>query len=91
MIGDAMITKLRLLNFKPFRDSGDLDFRPLTVLAGPNSGGKTSILQSLLLLKQSAGRHWENGELNLDGRFLTFAIRDEAVAEGCEKAIGWAP
>jgi hypothetical protein len=48
-----MITRLRAENFKSWRDTGDLRLAPLTGLFGTNSSGKTSILQSLLLLKQT--------------------------------------
>lgn len=48
-----MITRLRAENFKSWRDTGDLRLAPLTGLFGTNSSGKSSILQSLLLLKQT--------------------------------------
>jgi len=49
-----MLTKLRIKNFKAWRDTGTLRLAPLTVLFGANSAGKTSLLQLLLLLKQTA-------------------------------------
>jgi predicted ATPase len=48
-----MITKLRITNFKCLRDTGPLDIRPLTLLVGPNSSGKSSLLQMLLMLRQT--------------------------------------
>ncbi|MDR0832916.1 MAG: DUF3696 domain-containing protein [Candidatus Symbiothrix sp.] len=54
-----MITKLKIKNFKSHLDT-DLDIKPLTVLTGINSSGKSSILQSLLLLRQS----YQKGRLN---------------------------
>lgn len=50
-----MLTTLTLENFKPFGTSQTIPFAPLTLIYGPNSGGKSSILQSLLLLRQSFG------------------------------------
>ena len=67
-----MIKSLRLRNFKAFEDTGRIDIEPLTVLAGPNSGGKSSVLQSLLLLKQTLEGPPEI-DLNLDGRYLQFS------------------
>ena len=67
-----MIKTLRLQNFKAFEDTGDLELKPITVLAGPNSGGKSSILQSLLLLKQTLEGPPEI-DLSLDGKFLQFS------------------
>jgi predicted ATPase len=68
-----MIKTLRLHNFKAFQDTGCIDLKPITVLAGPNSGGKSSILQSLLLLKQTLETETPDIDLNLDGRFLQFS------------------
>ena len=51
-----MITELSAQNFKSWQDTGRLQFAPLTGLFGANSSGKTSILQVLLMLKQTAER-----------------------------------
>ena len=64
-----MIKTLRLQNFKAFEDTGEIELKPITVLAGPNSGGKSSILQSLLLLKQTLEGP-PDVDLSLDGKFL---------------------
>lgn len=49
-----MITQLRAKNFKSWRDTGKLRLAPLTGLFGTNSSGKTSLMQILLMLKQTA-------------------------------------
>ena len=49
-----MLKMLRLQDFKSWQDTGDMPFRPITGLFGANSSGKTSILQFLLLMKQTA-------------------------------------
>jgi predicted ATPase len=72
-----MIKTLQLHNFKAFQDTGEIEIKPITVLAGPNSGGKSSILQSLLLLKQTLETEAPDIVLNLDGRFLQFSGFDE--------------
>ena len=48
-----MITQLRAQNFKSWQDTTALQFAPLTGFFGANSSGKTSILQVLLMLKQT--------------------------------------
>lgn len=60
-----MITKLKLRNFKSHLNS-QIDLRQLTILTGINGCGKTSILQSLLLLRQTyqKGRLTEGLDLN---------------------------
>ncbi len=47
-----MITEVQIKNFKCFADRR-LELRPLTVLAGINGSGKSSFIQSLLLVKQA--------------------------------------
>ncbi|WP_322778439.1 DUF3696 domain-containing protein [Frankia sp. Cas4] len=49
-----MLTGLRVRNFKSWKDSGDIRLAPITLLFGTNSSGKTSLIQLLLLLKQTA-------------------------------------
>ena len=49
-----MLTCLRLENFKSWKDTGDIALKPITGFFGPNSSGKTSLFQALLLMKQSA-------------------------------------
>ena len=48
-----MITQLRLANFQSFAESTEIPLAPVTLIFGPNSSGKSSIIRSLLLLKQS--------------------------------------
>ncbi len=49
-----MITNLRLQNFKSWKDTKNVRLAALTGLFGANSSGKTSLLQFLLMLKQTA-------------------------------------
>lgn len=49
-----MITKVSAQNFKSWKDTGEINLAPITGLFGSNSSGKTSILQLVLMLKQTA-------------------------------------
>ena len=51
-----MITELSAQNFKSWKDTGKLQIAPLTGFFGANSSGKTSLLQTLLMLKQTVER-----------------------------------
>ena len=51
-----MITELGTQNFKSWKDTGKLQIAPLTGFFGANSSGKTSLLQTLLMLKQTVER-----------------------------------
>ena len=48
-----MLTKVLLENFKAFGGRHEVPLAPLTLIFGQNSAGKSTIIQSLLLLKQS--------------------------------------
>ena len=48
-----MLTELRISNFRIFDDEVSVRFRPITVLIGRNSSGKSSIIKFLLMLQQS--------------------------------------
>lgn len=48
-----MIKKIRIKNFKCLRDTGDLEIKPITFFVGPNSSGKSSVMQLLLMLRQT--------------------------------------
>jgi len=91
-----MLTKLRLKNFKAWKDSGDIRLAPLTVLFGTNSAGKTSIPQLLLLLKQTAESPDRQRALQLgDSRsLLDVGTYDDVVhghdlSQPVEFTLGW--
>jgi len=48
-----MFKLLELENFKAFGERARIEFAPITLIFGENSAGKSTILQSLCLLKQS--------------------------------------
>lgn len=91
-----MLTKLRLKNFKAWRDSGEIRLAPLTVLFGTNSAGKTSIPQLLLLLKQTAESPDRQRALQLgDSRTLVDAgtyddaVHGHEISQPVEFTLGW--
>jgi len=45
--------KIRLQNFRSLKDTGVIDIKPLTLLVGKNSSGKSSFLRFFPLLQQS--------------------------------------
>ncbi|MCB0289964.1 MAG: AAA family ATPase, partial [Calditrichaeota bacterium] len=47
------IEAFRLENFMAFKDTGWIEIRPVCLLFGANSSGKSAIIRALRLLKQS--------------------------------------
>ena len=52
-----MLKKLRIQNFKVWKDTGEIDLAPITLFFGANSSGKSSIGQFLMMLKQTDESH----------------------------------
>lgn len=48
-----MLREYQIKNFKAFAETQAIPFSPITLIYGPNSAGKSSIIQSLVLLKQT--------------------------------------
>ena len=71
-----MFKQICMTNFKSWRETGPVRLGPLTGFFGANSSGKSSLLQMLLLLKQTA----ESKDLNLV--LETGAMRDDYVDLG---------
>ncbi|MBP1468777.1 AAA family ATPase [Candidatus Chloroploca sp. M-50] len=72
-----MITRISLDAFKAFQ-SLRISLRPITVIAGANSSGKSSLIQSLLLLRQTLeGRR--NRPLILNGEYLQLSEYSDVV------------
>lgn len=87
-----MITQLAFKNFKSWRDTGRVRFAPITALFGSNSSGKTSLLQMLLLLKQTAESSDRNQVLDLgDERSLVElgTFQDLLWAHDLEGPLEW--
>ena len=66
------ITKIAVKGFKSIAEECEIDIRPLTILAGANSSGKSSIMQPLLLLKQTLEALYDPGPLLIDGPNVQF-------------------
>ena len=56
-----MLTEISIENFKAFAKRQCIPLKPITLLYGPNSAGKSSLLQALLMLKQTAERNETGG------------------------------
>jgi AAA15 family ATPase/GTPase len=69
--GRLELKKLSIENFKAFKTC-TLELAPLTILIGENSSGKSSLLQALLLLKQTLESPPGGGILNLNSHYVQF-------------------
>jgi len=74
-----MLTELKLFQFKRFKDE-EIELYPLTLLTGINGMGKSSVIQSLLALRQSydRGELIQRNQLLIEGE-LTNIVSPDAM------------
>ena len=77
---------LRLTNLRSLRDTGFVGLKPLTVLVGQNSSGKSTFLRSLPLLRQSVEAQTE-GPILWYGSYVDFGGFDDALRDGADTDI----
>jgi predicted ATPase len=56
------LTGFGIKNFRIFKEYQEFEFRPLTILTGPNNSGKSSLIKAILLAKQN----WSNEEISVN-------------------------
>lgn len=74
-----MIKKWILDNFKSIGEDTPLDFRKLTIFTGANSSGKSTILQSILLVTQTLQVQSPSKSIILNGWFKKFGSYSDIV------------
>ena len=75
------ITKMAVSGFKSLAEECAIDIRPLTILAGANSSGKSSIMQPLLMLKQTLEAPYDPGPLLIDGPNAQFTLAEQFLSK----------
>ena len=74
------IASITVGGFKSISQEQSIEIRPLTILAGANSSGKSSIMQPLLLLKQTLEAPYDPGALLLNGPIVKFTSIDQLLS-----------
>lgn len=73
-----MIRNIELTNFKCF-DQISINTSQLTIIAGGNATGKSSVIQSLLMLSQSKGDMMDTGKLRLADKLVNLVSSDQIL------------
>ena len=71
------INAISVQGFKSLAHESRIEILPLTILAGANSSGKSSIMQPLLLMKQTLEASYDPGPLLLNGPNVKFTSFDQ--------------
>src|ERR1700730_877128 len=75
------ITRIAVEGFKSIAKRQEIEIAPLTILAGANSSGKSSIMQPLLLLKQTLEAKYDPGYLRIDGDNVRVSSSDQFLSK----------
>ena len=79
---EQRISRIAVAGYKSICEEQSIDIAPLTVLAGANSSGKSSMLQPLLLLRQTMEASYDPGPLLLDGPHVRFSKAEQLLSPG---------
>lgn len=79
-LADQGIRRIAVAGFKSILHRQEIEVRHLTVLAGANSSGKSSVMQPLLLLKQTLEAPYDSGALKLDGPNVQYTSAEQFLA-----------
>ena len=74
------ITAISVQGFKSIAAESRIEVCPLTILAGANSSGKSSIMQPLLLMKQTLEASYDPGPLLLNGPNAKFTSANQFIS-----------
>lgn len=84
------ISRLWVRGYKSLFKKSSIQIRPLTILAGANSSGKSSMMQPLLLHKQTLEASYDPGPLLLDGSHVRFTSSDQFFSTPLAKSASTA-
>lgn len=75
------ITEVSISGYKSIARKQSVEIKPLTILAGANSTGKSSLIQPLLLLKQTLEETFDPGALKLSGPLVKFSSTKQLLSK----------
>lgn len=78
------ISSIAVEGYKSISSHQRIDVRALTLLAGANSSGKSSMMQPLLLIKQTLDASYDPGALLLNGPNVKYTSADQVLSKGGE-------
>lgn len=75
------INRITVRGFKSIVDEQSIEIKPLTILAGANSSGKSSIMQPLLLMKQTLESPYSPKIFNLNGPNVKYSNFEQFISK----------
>jgi predicted ATPase len=80
-LSPGILTEIGVGGFKSFANFTKINLGALSILAGANSSGKSSIMQPLLLMKQTLEAPYDPGILLLNGPNIKFTSSEQFIAK----------
>lgn len=83
-----MITHIRIQNLRSLVDTGFIEIKPLTILLGANSSGKSTFLRSFPLFTQSVSKSLREPISWFDDAYVDFGDYDTAKSKQASEGEG---
>lgn len=77
-----MLQSITLKNYKSYRAETEIGIAPLTILCGTNSSGKSSILKSALMLRQTVENASSFNKLLFSGNYVDNGYWKDIISSG---------
>jgi predicted ATPase len=81
------ITAIIVKGYKAIAEEIKMEIAPLTILAGANSSGKSSVMQPLLLMKQTLQATYDPGALLLNGPHIKFTSAKQLFNKSGDRQV----
>ena len=82
-----MLKKISLKNVRSYKHLKDLEIKPITILCGTNSSGKSTILKSLLLWKQTLENLAYTDGFLLNGKYTNLGTQDNFLHNNARSKV----
>ncbi|MGR5960116.1 AAA family ATPase [Bacillus cereus] len=71
--------KIRIKNLRSLQDTGKIEMKPITILVGKNSSGKSTFLRFFPLMKQTIATRTNEPILWYSSRYVDFGSFQESI------------
>lgn len=89
------ISKIVVQGFKPFEEKTEIPLSNLNIFFGANSCGKSSLIQSLLLIKQTLSSRVDQIDILVNGKYINLGQASDVINKNSDNqfslGIGIAP
>lgn len=74
-----MFNRIRIKNFKSFKDTSPITISPINLILGQNSSGKSSLIQTFLIIKQTLESPYSNEPIIINGSYCSIGDINDVI------------